>query len=90
MTITTENSYTLPKADNDVFVIRAANKMGGLGEGAEISATSGLESIEAAEVVSTVYYNVQGMKVDSNYKGLVIRVDTLRDGSTVTTKTANR
>lgn len=90
LTITTENSYNLPKADNDVFVIRAANKMGGLGEGAEISATSGLENIEAAEIISSVYYNVQGMKVDSNYKGLVIRVDTLCDGSTVTTKTVNR
>ena len=36
--------------------------------------------------MSTVYYNLQGMRVAPNTPGVLVKVDTLASGETVTTK----
>ncbi len=74
-----------------VYSVRAANEMGGLGEAANATVTSvDIINGNLSEVVSSVYYNVAGATVDANYEGVVIRVDTLADGTTVTTKYVNK
>lgn len=89
---TTEPTYELPvagRADEPVYSVRAANEMGGLGEAVTsvFDDKSGLEDVIAGgEVVSTVWYNLQGQRVSDNAEGYLIRIDTLSDGSTVTTK----
>ncbi len=71
-----------------VYSVRAANEMGGLG--AAVKAEEGTVAIDeiAAEgtVVETVFYNLQGIRVAAATKGILIKVDTLADGSTRTTK----
>lgn len=44
---------------------------------------SGIDSVAADEedIVTTNYFNVRGVRVNSSAKGIVIRVDTMRDGS---------
>ena len=76
------------RADEAVYSVRAANEMGGLGDAVEVGgSTSGIDSVGAdAEVVSTVFYNLQGIRVGNDAKGLLIKVDTLASGRTVTTK----
>lgn len=71
--------------------VRAANEMGGLSEAA-IAGNVDVDIImgNQAEVVSTVYFNVAGARVDADYEGVVIRIDTLADGTTVTTKMVNK
>ncbi len=72
----------------EVYSVRAANEMGGLGEAVAVGgATSAIDGISAEEaVVSTVYYNLQGMRVSEGTQGVLIKVDTLESGRTVTTK----
>ena len=79
----------LSRAEAPVYTVRAANEMGGLGE--EVKAvykeTTGISDITAdQEVVSTVYYNIQGIAVSENTKGLLIKVETLATGETRTSK----
>lgn len=72
-----------------VWAVRAANEMGGLGEAVKVG-QSGIDSIisdATANVVATEYYNVEGIRVNNSFKGFVIKVDTLSDGSKVSTKT---
>lgn len=87
-TLTPEFEVTESRADDVVYSVRAANEMGGLGDAVEVGgATSGIDSVGAdAEVVSTVFYNLQGIRVGDDAKGLLIKVDTLASGRTVTTK----
>ena len=83
---TTEPSFEAVGSDSDVWAVRAANEMGGLGE-AVIAGTTGISEIPAgAEVVETLYFDLRGMRVDASAKGLVIRADRLADGSLYTTK----
>ena len=72
----------------EVYSVRAANEMGGLGEAVAVGgATSAIDGISAEEaVVSTVYYNLQGIRVNEGSQGVLIKVDTLESGRTVTTK----
>lgn len=44
---------------------------------------SGIDSVAADEedIVTTNYFNVRGVRVNPSAKGIVIRVDTMRDGS---------
>lgn len=72
----------------EVYSVRAANEMGGLGEAVAVGgATSAIDGISAEEaVVSTVYYNLQGIRVNEGTHGVLIKVDTLESGRTVTTK----
>lgn len=77
------------RAAAPVYTVRAANEMGGLGEEvkAVYSETTGITDITAdQEVVSTVYYNIQGIAVSPNTTGLLIKVETLASGATRTSK----
>ncbi|MCM1520867.1 MAG: pectinesterase family protein [Lachnoclostridium sp.] len=77
-------------ADN--YTIRSINSMGGLGAAGHVDGSSGLTDISASssEVVATVYYNIQGLAVSADYKGVVIKVDTLSDGRVATSKVIRR
>lgn len=86
---TSEPNYDIDSADaTAVYSVRAANEMGGLGEAVTATVvSSGINDINAdSEVVSTVYYNLQGMRVAANTPGVLVKVDTLASGQTVTTK----
>lgn len=82
---TTENSFTTddPSA---TYSVRAANEMGGLGEAVTAQSAVDIETNKASEVIGTVYYNLQGMRVSGSYKGVLVKVDTLKDGRQVSTK----
>lgn len=71
--------------------VRAANEMGGLSEAA-VAGNVDVDIImgNQAEVVSSVYFNVAGARVGADYEGVVIRIDTLADGTTVTSKYVNK
>lgn len=85
--ITSATSYAVTEGEAADYTVRAANEMGGFGSAASTS-TSGIQNVESAsaDVVRTVYYNVQGARVNASYKGLAIKVDTLKDGKTVAAK----
>ncbi len=87
---TIEPSYNTNGASGQ-WSVRAANEMGGLSEAA-IAGNVDVDIImgNQAEVVSSVYFNVAGARVDADYEGVVIRIDTLADGTTVTTKMVNK
>ena len=76
------------RADKGVYSVRAANEMGGLGEAVTVggSTSSIVDTAVDSEIVSTVYYNTQGIRVSSDAKGVLIKVDTLASGRTVATK----
>ena len=86
---TIEPFYEVGNAFNAVWSVRAANEMGGLGEPAIADTAVGIQSLSTssnAAVVSTRYYNAQGIRVDKSFRGTVLRVETLADGTTRTTK----
>lgn len=85
---TTEPIYTVDDA-TATWSVRAANEMGGLGEAATatVSEATGIENVNNANgVVSTSYYNLNGVKVSNNFKGTVIKVETLNNGKQITSK----
>lgn len=83
---TTEPEYTVANPDA-VYSVRAANEMGGLGDAVTVGGTVSIDGVYTGlEVVSTIYYNLEGMRVSETYSGIVIRVDTLANGEVVTTK----
>lgn len=86
---TTEPTYTVDDTTAK-WAVRAANEMGGLGEATEAVETSGINDIstKAGDVVSTVYYNLQGVRVSKDFNGVVIKVDTMKDGKQIATKIA--
>lgn len=87
---TTKPTYTV-EGDTDGYTIRAANEMGGLSEAVAVKGSSGITSVSAdTEIVNTTYYNMQGSMVDASYKGVIIKVDTMSDGSRTSTKMINR
>ena len=73
---------------DDVYTIRAANAHGGFGEAKTISVATGIEGVitEKGNMVSTHYYNVAGARVSDSAKGVLIKVEKLENGKTVTTK----
>lgn len=87
---TTEPSYVVDASvarAADEYSVRAANEMGGLGEAVTATIKSSISDIDSeSEIVSTVYYNIQGIAVNANTQGVLIKVDTLASGKTVTTK----
>lgn len=88
--ITTTTTFTTPDNKGD-YTVRAANSMGGLGAAGIATGGAGINGIDAdTRVVSTVYYNVQGMTVDAGYRGIVVKVEKLSDGTTIITKIVNR
>ena len=86
---TLEPTYTVDDTEA-TWSVRAANEMGGLGEATEAVAAGETAisevSYEAGAVVSTQYYNLQGVHVDDSYHGAVIRVETTADGAQTATK----
>ena len=91
--ITSETSYSLADCDdNDVYTIRSANSMGGLGAEAVVSGLSSIQEIEneTAEIVNVSYFNLQGMAVEPTLKGVVLKVVTFADGKQQTSKIINR
>ena len=98
MGITTESTYDISgneshgaprKAEgDDVYTIRAANLRGGFGEAKTIEVATGIENVstEKGNVVSTTYYNVAGARVSDSAKGVLLKVEKLENGKTVTTK----
>lgn len=86
---TLEPVYTIDDADA-TWSVRAANEMGGLGDATEATtASTAITTITAnsSEVVSTTYYNLQGVRVNGANASLVICVETSADGSIKATKT---
>ena len=83
---TTDTSYDVDDA-SATWSVRAANEMGGLGEATVAEVTTNITEVKsAAEVKNVDFYNLQGVKVGKSYKGTVIRVQTLEDGSKTVTK----
>lgn len=83
-----EPSYTIDDA-TATWSVRAANEMGGLGEATVATLATGIDEIANggnANVASTAYYNLQGVRVGKDYKGVVIKVDTMLDGKQVSAK----
>lgn len=68
--------------------VRKANARGGFGPEVLVDTQSAVDEIgaEAAGVVSTRYFNMQGIAVDSTYKGVVVKVATLSNGKELVTK----
>lgn len=86
---TNETSYAIPAdaTDNDVFTVRAANQMGGLGQPSNNSNATGIEqSTVAKEVVERQYFNVNGIRLNKAEKGLNILRTIYSDGSIETVK----
>lgn len=86
VTLTNETSYTVTDGDVSGYTVRAANSMGGFGEAS--GTTTGIGSVisEGGNISSTAFYNMQGVRVGSDYNGVVVKVDTMNDGSRVATK----
>ena len=89
-TNTDSEAHSAPrKAEgDDVYTIRAANLRGGFGEAKTIEVATGIEGVstEKGKVVSTTYYNVEGARVSDSAKGVLLKVEKLENGKTVTTK----
>ena len=84
---TTEPIYTVDDVTAE-WSVRAANEMGGLGEAVKAGIDiTGIENVNNANgVVSTSYYNLNGVKVSNSFKGTVIKVETLNNGKQITSK----
>lgn len=84
--MTTTASYDFTEGTASEYTVRAANECGGFGQSSSI--TTGISGTVAggADVMRTSYYNAQGVRVSNSYKGIVIKVDTLKDGKQVATK----
>jgi hypothetical protein len=61
--------------------------MGGFGEAVVAQTSTGVNDAIAADVVSTQYYNLQGIRVADSAKGVVVKVQTLSNGKQVVSKT---
>lgn len=86
---TNETSYAIPAdaTDNDVFTVRAANQMGGLGQPSNNSNATGIEqSTVTKEVIERQYFNVNGIRLNKAEKGLNILRTIYNDGSIETVK----
>lgn len=89
---TIEPTYTVADT-NAEYSVRAANQMGGLGEATKATTGTGIDEVEtdeAGKTVSTAYYSVQGERVSSSYRGIVIEVKTMADGNKAVRKTIRK
>lgn len=75
----------LPVGNN--LKVRKANERGGFGPIVEVT-TTGIQNLEAEadDVVSSEYFNLQGMPVDKRHEGAVIKVETLKSGKKIAVK----
>lgn len=84
--MTTANSYDIAEGSAADYTVRAANACGGFGPSSSTTSTD-INNVEVeGGVVSTAYYSIDGTRVSDTYKGLVIKVETMDDGSVKTTK----
>jgi hypothetical protein len=62
--------------------------MGGLSEATIATIGSAISTVnaEGTNAIKTEYFNLQGIRVNDSYRGTVIRVQTLENGSKTTTK----
>ena len=69
------------------YTVRTANQHGGFGPAVSTTST-GITGVvtDSGNVVKTAYYSLQGSRVSDTYAGVVIKVDTMTDGSVKTTK----
>ena len=67
-------------------MVRPANAMGGFGGGS--TTTTGVNSLKvnAGNVASTMFYDLQGARVDGSQRGVLLMVQKMTDGSTRTVK----
>ncbi len=79
-------SYTVTDGNVENYTVRAANEYGGFGDPASTTSSNIAKTVDDGNILRTVYYNLQGARVSNSYTGLVIKVDTLQDGSQVSTK----
>lgn len=89
---TTTPEYTVDDA-SATYSVRAANQMGGLGEATVAEISTGINEIdgtETGEAVKTEYYSIDGARVSSTTRGVVIEVKTMADGSKTTKKIINK
>lgn len=84
--MTTTESYDITEGTTSEYIVRAANECGGFGQGASMTTAISDTFADNADIMQTSYYNVQGVRVNNSYKGIVIKVDTLKDGKKVATK----
>lgn len=84
--MTTTESYDITEGTASEYIVRAANECGGFGHGSSMTTAISDTVADNADVIQTSYYNVQGVRVNNSYKGIVIKVDTLKDGKKVATK----
>ena len=83
---TTTNTYTIDDA-TATYSVRAANEMGGLGEAAKASITTGVDAAnKGCTAIATSYYDLKGMPTTKQHKGIAIKVERMANGSQVTTK----
>ena len=72
-----ETAYASRRAGGDapVYTIRTVNTMGGFGEAREITIVTGINKVNANlnDEGNLPTYNLNGQRVDSSYKGVVIK-----------------
>ena len=88
--MTTGTSYDATESDMSKYTVRAANSHGGFGEASGVENASGIDNVEAGEAVSTTYYSIDGTRVNSSYRGVVIEVSKMADGSKTVRKTIRK
>lgn len=76
--------YTID-TDDAVWGVRTANARGGFGE-VVYAGSTGINAITNEETVDVKYYNMQGLRVDADYHGVVVRVSTTTSGKVITDK----
>ncbi|MGN1375091.1 MAG: pectinesterase family protein [Prevotella sp.] len=86
VTITDAISYAVTEGDANKYSVRAANARGGFGPAAGYTTGIGSVVADKSDVVSTSCYNLQGVRVNDSYNGVVIKVATMKDGRKVATK----
>lgn len=83
--IVTEPAYMVD-SDKAKWAVRAANERGGFGPAVVASNTSAVSDINAEDITDLKYYNAQGIRVNADYRGLVVKVATTVSGKTITSK----
>ena len=87
MSVSDLNKY-LEENGAEKLAIRAANSRGGFGPAVEIFSTStGISEIaDESQLVSTTYFNAAGQKVDVHATGVLLKVQTKKNGQKVVSK----
>ena len=86
VTITDATSYAVTEGDANKYSVRAANARGGFGPAAGYTTGIGSVVADKSDIISTSCYNLQGVRVNDSYNGVVIKVATMKDGRKVATK----